>query len=191
MVDDFDGEAAGRWAAEGAGFVSVEGFPGFLVDFGLQAGLERLVGIVRAKEIGVADEEALFVVVGVDEPAGNAIGPVAADFAGIGMEHVHAVDLDPDLAGLAVVTLIENFDVRLAEDDKPQRVAFRYILALVLLRKRTLRLIGREEEEDGEIWLLRFKGTDGDPIRVKNPGIAEEEIHHLSDQLGEILQGDF
>jgi hypothetical protein len=64
-------------------------------------------------------------------------------------------------------------------------------LALVLLRKRTLQLIGREDEDDGEIWLLRFKGTDGEPIRVKNPGIAEEEIHHLSDQLGEILQGDF
>ena len=95
----------------------------------------------------------------------------------------------PDIV-IDETVLIDLFE-RLAEDDRPQRVAFRYILALVLLRKRTLQLIGREDEDDGEIWLLRFKGTDGEPIRVKNPGIAEKEIHHLSDQLGEILQGDF
>ena len=85
--------------------------------------------------------------------------------------------------------LVDLFE-RLADDERPQRIAFRYILALVLLRKRKLQLVGREECEDGEFWLLRFKGTDGDPIQVKNPGIAEEEIQDLSEQLGEILQGD-
>ena len=47
--------------------------PGFLVDLGLERRLQRLVGIVRAEEVGVADEEALLVVVGVDEPAGDAV----------------------------------------------------------------------------------------------------------------------
>ena len=74
--------------------------PGVAVDLGLEGGLERLVGVVGAQEVGVADEEALLVVVGVDEPAGDAVGAVAADFAGVGMEHVHAVDLDLDLVGL-------------------------------------------------------------------------------------------
>ena len=68
--------------------------PGFLVDLGFEGGLQGLVRIVRAEKIGVADEEALFVVVGVDEPAGDAVGVVAADFAGIGVEDIHAVDLD-------------------------------------------------------------------------------------------------
>jgi len=86
--------------------------------------------------------------------------------------------------------LVDLFE-RLESDEKPQRIAFRYILALVLLRKRKLQLVGREEVEDGEIWLLRCKGTDGKPVQVKNPGIAEEEIQDLSEQLGEILQGDF
>jgi len=85
--------------------------------------------------------------------------------------------------------LVDLFE-RLADDERPQRIAFRYILALVLLRKRKLRLVGREEFEGGEFWLLRFKGTDRDPVKVKNPGIAEEEIQNLSEQLGEILQGD-
>jgi len=48
--------------------------PGFRVDLRLQRRLQRAVGIVGAEEVGVTDEEALFVVVGVDEPAGNAVG---------------------------------------------------------------------------------------------------------------------
>jgi hypothetical protein len=85
--------------------------------------------------------------------------------------------------------LVDLFE-RLGSDERPQRIAFRYILALVLLRKRKLQLVGREEVEDGEVWNLRFKGTDGELVQVKNPGIAEEEIQDLSEQLGDILQGD-
>ena len=58
-------------------------------------------------------EEAFFVVVGVDEPAGDPIYTVAADFAGIGVEHIHAVDLDSQAA-----FGFENNDARLAEDDE-------------------------------------------------------------------------
>ena len=79
---------------KGRGGVAVEGFPGFLVDFGFQGGLEGFVGVVGAEEVGVAHEEAFLVVVGIDEPAGDAIGVVAADFAGVGVEDVHAVDSD-------------------------------------------------------------------------------------------------
>jgi len=85
--------------------------------------------------------------------------------------------------------LVDLFE-RLASDEQPQRIAFRYILALVLLRKRKLQLVGREEFEGCELWLLRFKGTDGEPVKVKNPGIDEEEIQDLAEQLGEILRGD-
>ncbi len=92
--------------------------------------------------------------------------------------------------GIDDAVLTDLFE-RLADDARPQRVAFRYILALVLLRKRKLKLVGREDAQDGEIWLLQFRGADGEPSRVNNPGIAEEEIQDLSEQLGEILQGDF
>ena len=56
--------------------------PGVLVDFGFQRRLQRPVWIVGTEEVGVADEEALLVVVGVDEPAGNIVGRVRADDAG-------------------------------------------------------------------------------------------------------------
>ena len=74
--------------------------PGFGVDLGLERGLERAVGVVRAEEVGVADEEAFFVVIGVDEPAGDAVGAVADDLAGVGVEDIHAVDLHAQLAVL-------------------------------------------------------------------------------------------
>ena len=70
--------------------------------------------------------------------------------------------------------LVDLFE-RLAGDERPQRIAFRYILALVLLRKRKLQLVGREQQEEGEIWLLRFRGTEGEPLEVHNPGIDEDE----------------
>ena len=85
--------------------------------------------------------------------------------------------------------LLDLFE-RLSNDERPQRIAFRYILALVLIRKRKLQLLNREKDEKGEKWLLRFRGTDADTIEVRNPGIAESEIQNLSDQLSEILQGD-
>jgi hypothetical protein len=88
-------------------------------------------------------------------------------------------------------TVLADLFERLADDERPSRIAFRYILALVLLRKRKLKLVGREDSENGEVWLLQHKGVEGDPLKVKNPGISEEEIQDLSEQLGEILQGDF
>jgi hypothetical protein len=45
----------------------------------------------------VADEEAVFVVVGIDEPAGDVVGRVVADFARGRVVHVHAVNLDDEL----------------------------------------------------------------------------------------------
>lgn len=67
----------------------------------------------------MADEEAFLVVVGVDEPAGDAVDTVAADFAGAGGEHVHALDLDSHLA----VLNIDNVNVRFAEDHEQGALA--------------------------------------------------------------------
>ena len=72
----------------------MEGFPGFLVDLGFEGGLEGFVGVVGAEEVGVADEEALLVVVGVYEPAGDAVGVVATNLPGIGVEDVYTMNGD-------------------------------------------------------------------------------------------------
>jgi hypothetical protein len=94
----------------------------------------------------------------------------------------------PDIV-IDEAVIIDLFE-RLEGDERPQRIAFRYIIALVLLRKRKLKLVGREEVEGGETWLLRWSGTQDEVAKVHNPGIKEDEIHGLSDQLSDLLQGD-
>jgi hypothetical protein len=83
-----------------------------LVDFRLEGSLECFVRIVGAKVISVADEDCFFVVIGVDEPTGNAVGAVASNFTRVGVEYINPVDLDPDASMLGV----ENINVRFAED---------------------------------------------------------------------------
>ena len=70
-------------------------------------------------------EKALLVVVGVDEPAGHAVGAVAANFARVGMKNVHAIHLHAYLP----VFLRQNRNVRLAEHD--EEVALAGVLEVV------------------------------------------------------------
>lgn len=94
MVDDLHRNPPRLRLLERTRGVAVQCRPCFRVDLRLQRGFERAVGVVGAEEVGVADEEAFFVVVGVDKPAGDAIGAVADDFTGLGFEDVNAVDSD-------------------------------------------------------------------------------------------------
>src|SRR5262245_21389874 len=125
MIDDFHGDTPGLGFIEGTGGVAVQRGPGFFVNLGFEGGLEGAVAIVRAEEVSVAKEEAPFVVVGVDEPAGDTFGSVATHFAGVWMKDIHSVDLHPQLA----VFFRKNRDIWLAEDD--EEVAFASVLKVV------------------------------------------------------------
>lgn len=89
-----------------------------MVDFGFQGGFQGFVGVVRSKEVCVADEEGFHVVVGIDEPAGYALCSVAADFACFGVEDVNTGDFYLNL----VISGVADVDVGFAEDD--EEVAF-------------------------------------------------------------------
>lgn len=91
-------------------------------------------------------------------------------------------------------TVLMDLFERLGEDTREQRIAFRFILALILMRKRLLRYVRRGDVVEGqnEIWFMRVKGSDPDSphIEVINPQLSEEDIRELSDQLTEVLQGE-
>ena len=82
---------------------------------------------------------------------------------------------------------------RLADDERPQRIAFRFVLALILMRKRILKYTGRTGQGKDEKWLMQPKGTEpgSSPIQVINPQLADEDVRELTDQLSEILQSEF
>lgn len=87
---------------------------------------------------------------------------------------------------------------RLGADDRPQRQAFRFVLGLILMRKRLLKFEGRvtepagEDAADQEFWLVRAKGDDpeSEPMRVLNPHLTDDDVRELTEQLSEILQGE-
>ncbi len=62
----------------------------------------------------MTNEEAFFVVIRVDKPAGDSVWTVADDFAGLRFEYVHAFDANSHFFLLEVF----NFDVWFAEDNE-------------------------------------------------------------------------
>ncbi len=94
VVDDFHGDLARlRFGKRLTGGRVKRGPSGF-VDVGLEGAFEFVVGLVGSGEVGVTDEEALAVVVGVNEPAGDVVGGVATDLARCRVVDIDAVDSD-------------------------------------------------------------------------------------------------
>jgi len=86
--------------------------------------------------------------------------------------------------------LLVNFFERLEGADDPAKVNFRFVLALVLMRKKLLHYERAEPREDGtELWKMRFRGSD-QTVDVTNPNMDEEKIAQVSEHLGEILRGE-
>jgi hypothetical protein len=90
--------------------------------------------------------------------------------------------------------VLESLFERLADDERPQRVAFRFVLALILMRKRRLKYLDRRVDGGVETWQLAPRGGESrdplPPIQVVNPRLKDEDVRELTDQLSEILQSD-
>lgn len=102
---------------------------------------------------------------------------------------------------------------RLADATQPRRLAFRFVLALILMRKKMLRYDRTEQREaavtteDGqtqqvqqEWWIMTpkldpskgplGKWHDDETIEVLNPQLGEAEITQVTEQLNEILNAE-
>lgn len=87
--------------------------------------------------------------------------------------------------------LIELFE-RLADDERPQRIAFRFVLGLILIRKKQLKLIGRvqADSETSDRWQVQQRGSDAPPMEMVDPKLSDDDVRELTDQLSEILQSE-
>jgi len=85
--------------------------------------------------------------------------------------------------------VLVNFFLRLAEETDPLRVQFRFVLGLILMRKRLLKYQGAEAENGIEVWWMTLT-LDHSEHKVINPQLTEEQIEGVSGQLGEILHGE-
>ena len=85
--------------------------------------------------------------------------------------------------------MLMTFFERLEKETEQEKINFRFVLALILMRKRALKYDDTRTENDKEIWRLRIVG-DKQIVEVVNPHLDEEQIEQLSSQIGEILQTD-
>lgn len=85
--------------------------------------------------------------------------------------------------------LLVNFFLRLADEQQESRIHFRFVLALILMRKRLLKYEDMERQGDLEFWRMRLV-RDTVIHRVQNPRLTEDQISAVSRELGAILHGD-
>lgn len=93
--------------------------------------------------------------------------------------------------------VLVNLLQRLADADEPQRLAFRFVLALILMRKKLLRYDTSENRTDEagqrqEWWTmtLRGAGVADTPVELLNPQMNDEQIRQVTEQLGQILEAE-
>ncbi len=85
--------------------------------------------------------------------------------------------------------LLVSFFVRLAQETEPTRVQFRFVIALMLMRKRLLRY-GKSAVEAGvEVWDMTLV-RDQSAHRIVNPNLSDDQIEGVSKQLSAILHED-
>ena len=76
---------------------------------------------------------------------------------------------------------------RLADATEPAKINFRFVLGLILMRKRLLVYETTRTAENGqEIWAMRFRGKE-EMLDMLNPRLDEQQVKDVSTQLGEIL----
>ena len=85
--------------------------------------------------------------------------------------------------------MLMAFFERLEKETEQEKIDFRFVLALILMRKRILKYDATRVEDDKEIWRLRIVG-EKQTAEVVNPHLDEEQIEQLSSQIGEILQAE-
>jgi hypothetical protein len=81
--------------------------------------------------------------------------------------------------------LLECFR-RLEGEHEPGKLGFRYVLALLLVRRRRLRLEDGRREAGQEVLLLRCPRT-GDRLEAVDPGLSDDELEAVQEDVFRVL----
>jgi len=75
---------------------------------------------------------------------------------------------------------------RLADVTEPAKVNFRFVLGLILMRKRLIVYETSRHDEGRDVWVVRMKGRD-ERLDLTDPKLNEQEMTEVGGQLGQIL----
>lgn len=84
--------------------------------------------------------------------------------------------------------LCELFE-RLADAEEPSKVSFRFVLGLILMRKRLLIYETSRPAGEREIWTVKLKGRDG-YCELVDPRLTEDQLGEVTQQIGQILNSE-
>ena len=84
---------------------------------------------------------------------------------------------------------IYSFFLRLEDPDRPEQVQFRFVLAVLLWRKKFLKFERSLAVEGCECWEFSTRGSP-DTHRVERPDLAEDQLERLGQQLEQLLAGE-
>lgn len=86
--------------------------------------------------------------------------------------------------------LLLNFFQRLEGVEDPAKRDFRFVLALILMRKKLVNYDSSKPLPDGgEEWIVRCRGSET-TYAVYNPELTEDRIVEVSEKLSDILEGE-
>ncbi len=86
--------------------------------------------------------------------------------------------------------VLTNIFERLEKEEEKTKINFRFVLALILMRKRKLKYEDSIRKEGKEIWQMKLV-KDTRIHKVVNPQLNAEQIEKVSQELSTILNGDF
>lgn len=92
-------------------------------------------------------------------------------------------------------SLLDLFE-QLQEATEPARISFRYILALLLIRKKLLKYDGTRRDRPGQGLVMlvrratRVDETPAPQVEVTDPGMDQQAIADSIEQLGAVLASD-
>ena len=75
---------------------------------------------------------------------------------------------------------------RLKDTAEPPKLNFRFVLGLILMRKKLLIYETSRTEDDKDVWVVHFKGKE-EKLDLLNPKLDEAQVAEVSQQLGQIL----
>lgn len=82
--------------------------------------------------------------------------------------------------------LMDLFREIVAKEDEG-KAGFLFVLSLMLMRKRLLRIVSTSYDESGrELWTVRLQGDDNE-YRLVNPELTDEDIERIKEDMESIF----
>ncbi len=83
--------------------------------------------------------------------------------------------------------LLELFSRTETEQDDPRQVTFRYVLGLLLIRRRLLSVLKTTRRDNADVLHVRVRGRPDDVLEVSDPGLDDSQLEAETEALLALL----